>query len=229
VSAARPRAVLLDALGTLVALEPPAPALRMQLFDRFGAEVSLGAAERAVSAEIAYYRSHFDEGRDAAAVAALRHRCAAALRDALGPVAAAIELGDLTEALLASLRFVAFDDAAPALTALRAAGARLVVVSNWDWSLHEVLQRLGLAARVDGIVTSAEVGARKPAGEIFVRGLALAGVGARDAIHVGDSVSDDVEGARAAGIEAVLISRDGSPGPPGVHTVPSLLGLLLSR
>jgi putative hydrolase of the HAD superfamily len=216
--------VLLDALGTLVALEPPAPALRAELRERFGISVSAGDAERAIAAEIAFYRGHFDEGRDAASVASLRMRCAGALRGAL-PALARVELGPLTEALLASLRFVAFPDAAPALTALRGAGARLVVVSNWDWSLHRVLERLGLAALVDGIVTSAEVGARKPAGTIFARGLALAGVQAADAVHVGDSIADDVDGARSAGIAPVLLSRDGSGGPPGVLAVGSLLEL----
>jgi putative hydrolase of the HAD superfamily len=208
-----------------VALEPPAPALREQLINRFGVEVSPGQAERAVAAEIAYYRSHLDEGRDAASVAALRSRCAAVLRNALGPAAAGVELGAMTEALLASLRFTAFSDAVPALTALRESGARLIVVSNWDWSLHEVLGRLGLAALVDGIVTSAEAGARKPAGEIFARGLSLAGVGAEDALHAGDSLEEDVAGARAARISAVLVRRDGSAGPAGVPTVSSLLEL----
>jgi putative hydrolase of the HAD superfamily len=216
--------VLLDALGTLVALEPPAPLLRAELRGRFGIDVGVGDAERAFAAEIAFYRRHFDEGRDAASVAALRMRCAGALRDAL-PALARVELGPLTEALLGSLRFVAFPDATPALGALRGAGARLIVVSNWDWSLRGVLERLGLAALVDGIIISAEVGVRKPAAAIFARGLALAGVGAADAVHVGDSVAEDVDGARAMGIAPVLVSRDGSPGPPGVRTVSSLLEL----
>ena len=50
----------------------------------------------------------------------------------------------------------------------------------------------------------------------------LAGVAANKAIHVGDSLAEDVAGARAAGIEAVLIKRDGGPGPGGVRTVATL-------
>jgi putative hydrolase of the HAD superfamily len=221
------RALLLDALGTLLELEPPAPRLRVELSERFGVSISETDAKRAIAAEIAYYRAHLDEGRDPDALAALRSRCAEALRDELSDHerVAAIDNAALTGALLASLRFEAFADVRPALVAARAAGRRLVVVSNWDVSLNDVLDRLGLAPMLDGIVTSAAAGARKPSPEIFERALALAGTAAHEAIHVGDSLAEDVAGARAAGIEAVLIKRDGAPGPPGVRTVATLAGL----
>jgi putative hydrolase of the HAD superfamily len=111
------------------------------------------------------------------------------------------------------------------LPRLRGSGRRLVVVSNWDVSLHEVLERVGLAGLLDGILTSAEVGARKPDAAIFARALAVAGASAGDAIHVGDSVAEDVAGARAAGIEPVLVRRDGAAGPAGVKTIASLAEL----
>jgi putative hydrolase of the HAD superfamily len=218
------RAVLLDALGTLVRLEPPAPALQQELFDRISASISEAACEAAIAAEVAYYRAHFDEGRDQASVDALRRRCADVLAGAL-PEVTELDPNGWLDVLLASLRFSAFPDAPPALATLRARGTRLVVVSNWDWSLHGVLERVGLTERVDAIVTSAEVGARKPAGAIFALGLELAGVRPEEALHVGDSVDDDILGARAAGITPVLIRRDGGPGPAGVRTVRSLIEL----
>ena len=219
-----PRAVLLDALGTLLELEPPAPRLRTELLQRFGVRISETEAQRAITAEIAYYRAHLDEGRDPVALAALRSRCAEALREGLpdGQRVAAIDNAELTGALLASLRFEPFADVRSALAAARAAGRRLVVVSNWDVSLDEVLERLGLARLLDGIVTSAAFGARKPSPEIFEHALGVAGVAAYDAIHVGDSLAEDVAGARAAGIEAVLIKRDRGPAPPGVRTITTL-------
>ena len=99
-------AILLDALGTLVELEPPAPALRSELSRRFALELSEADCERAIAAEIAFYRAHLDEGRDAASLAAVRRRCAGALRDALPRRARrpTADLDALTEALLASLR-----------------------------------------------------------------------------------------------------------------------------
>src|SRR3984885_13771953 len=126
-----PAAILLDALGTLVALEPPAPRLRAELARRFGLEVSEERAARAIGGEIAYYRAHLDEGRDQAGLAALRRRCAGVLRAELPAAGLELELDPLVDALLASLRFTAFADVRPALIAARAGGQRLRGVSNW--------------------------------------------------------------------------------------------------
>src|SRR5438105_14115179 len=115
-----------------------------------------------MAAEMSYYRAHLDEGRDADSLAALRRRCAEALRDALPEGARPADLDELVVLLLDSLRFRAFPDAGPALEAARSRGLRPVVVSNWDCSLPDVLARIGLAPLLDGIVASAAVGARKP-------------------------------------------------------------------
>ena len=216
----RLRAVLLDALGTLVHFEPPAPLLQVELRERLGLEVSLETAKAAMKAEIAYYRAHLHEGRDPESVAALRRAAADAMRPVLGTDA------DLTGPLLAALRFRAYPDAAPALRELRAAGLRLVVVSNWDHSLHERLEETGLAPLVDGAVASAELGHAKPARAIFDHALELAGAPAGAALHAGDSPVEDVEGALAAGLRAVLVARDGrGPAPAGVATIGTLAEL----
>jgi putative hydrolase of the HAD superfamily len=65
-----------------------------------------------------------------------------------------------------------------------------------------------LAELVDGVVSSATVGAAKPAPVLFEAALAAAGCSAADALHVGDSLSKDVEGASQAGIAAVLLDRN---------------------
>ena len=217
------RAVLLDAMGTLLTFEDPVPRLRAGLAERLGADVGEAAARAAIRAEIAHYRANLHRGRDAASLAALRADCAEAMRPALGPAAAGAPVEELTAALLDALAFSAYPDSAPALRALRAAGFALVVVSNWDASLHERLAETGLAGLVDGAVASAELGAAKPDGAIFARGLALAGVGPGAAWHVGDSVEADVEGALAAGIRPVLIRRAGEP--PALGGVPVIRGM----
>jgi putative hydrolase of the HAD superfamily len=220
-----PRAILLDALGTLVELVPPWPALVRELGAR-GAVVDEPAARSALVAEIAYYRAHHDEAGDAAALADLRARCAEVLREALPPPARDLAPADVLAALMASLEFRPYPEVPETLARLRRAGARVVAVSNWDVSLHEVLARTGLAALVDGAITSAELGVAKPAPAIFARGLELAGGVAPDrALHAGDSLEADVAGARAAGIEAVLVVRDGTPAPAGVRTIRSLAEL----
>jgi putative hydrolase of the HAD superfamily len=212
-------AVLLDALGTLMTFEPPAPHLRAAIRERHGVEVSEDAAAAAMKAEIAYYRAHLYEGRDAASLHDLRVRCAAAMAPALG-----FDPG--VDTLLAALRFRAYPDARPALEALRARGVRLVVVSNWDASLHERLAETGLAPLVDGAVASAELGHAKPDPRIFAHALELAGAPAEAALHAGDTIEADVEGALAAGLRAVLVARDGpAAAPPGVPVVGSLAEL----
>jgi putative hydrolase of the HAD superfamily len=133
---------------------------------------------------------------------------------------------DVEEALLAAIVFEPFPDTVPALRELRARGVKLVAASNWDISLHEQLAATGLTPLLDGALSSAEVGAPKPDPELFTRALALAGVRPEEALHVGDDVEADVGGAVAAGLEPVLIDRDGSlTAPPGVRVIASLAEL----
>ena len=206
----QPRALLIDAMGTLVRLVDPVPRLAAVLRDRAGVEITEAQAGRALRAEIAHYHAHLLEGRDDAGVAALRAGCAVVLRDALPAHAAAgLDAGAATGVLLDTLRFAPFADAREALVRARRAGARVIAVSNWDVSLAEVLERAGLAPLLDGVVTSAAVGAAKPAPAIFVHARALAGAAAADCVHVGDSLAEDVAGARAVGIEPVLLDRGG--------------------
>ena len=87
-TAARYEAVLFDALGTLVELEPPWPLLRAALRRAHGIEIDEEQARQAMLAEMAYYRAHHMEGRDDASLADLRARCAAVLREQLPPAAA---------------------------------------------------------------------------------------------------------------------------------------------
>ena len=210
------RAVVLDALGTLMTFEPPSPLLAARL------GVPEAAAAAAIRDEIAYYRAHLHEGRDAESLADLRRRSADAMRPALG-----IDIGsdELTDALLASLRFRAYPDAAPALRELRALGLRLVVLSNWDASLHERLAETGLAPLVDGAIASAELGRAKPDAAAFAAALELAGAPPEAALHVGDSPREDVDGALGAGLRAVLVARDGRPAGARVPVIASLAEL----
>jgi putative hydrolase of the HAD superfamily len=206
----------------LLELLPPAPRLQAEL-RALGVEVSLEQAGLAMKAEIGFYRGHLWMGRDAAGLAELRRRCAEVLRDALD---LELDLGTIEAALLAAIRFEPFPDTVPALRALRAAGVKLVAASNWDVSLHEQLERTGLTPLLDGALSSAEVGAPKPDPEIFTRALALAGARPDEALHVGDDLEADVGGALAAGLEPVLIDREGSLAPPpGVRRIASLAEL----
>ncbi len=219
----RLQVVLLDALGTLLELEPPAPHLCVELAAR-GTAISEAEAAVALRAEIAFYRAHHDEAVDGAALAELRDRCTAVLARALPEHAR--DTPDLRGALLASLRFRPYPEVGEVLAALRAAGLRLVVVSNWDVSLHEALARTGLTPLLDGAISSAEAGAAKPAPAIFERALALAGdIAPGAAVHVGDDAALDVAGAHAAGIAPVLVARDGAVSSDAIPTLSDLRAL----
>jgi putative hydrolase of the HAD superfamily len=223
------RAVLLDALGTLVTFAPPAPRLRALLAERHGVSVSEDEAAAAMKAEIRHYRAEHDVAVDAESLAGLRRDCAAVLRDALpARVHDALDVDALVPTLLDAIAFSPFEETLEVLGALRAAGYRLAVVSNWDVSLREVLDRTGMTAFFDAIVISAELGAAKPDPRPFAAALEALGVDAADALHVGDTHAEDVLGARAAGVTPVLVVRDGVAAPDDgtVATISDLRGVL---
>jgi putative hydrolase of the HAD superfamily len=216
------RAVLLDALGTLVELERPWPHLVDELAAR-GVVVTEDDARAAMLAEMAYYRAHHDEAVDWEALKDLRRRCAAVVQEQLRT---SLPLDDVLDALLAAIRFRAYPEVPDVLARLRAGGARLAVVSNWDVSLHDVLERTGLRPLVDAVVISAELGVAKPDPAIFRAALQRLDATPHVALHVGDSVEYDVAGARAAGIDAVLVARNGAAAPEGVRAIASLSELV---
>ncbi len=222
--------ITLDALGTILELLPPAPRLVAELRAR-GAEVPEPAAAAALGEEIAFYRAHHGEAGDEASLAALRERCGEVLR--VGLLRAGADLGEVSppavrEALLAALSFRAYPDVPGALRALREAGHRIVVVSNWDVSLHDALRSAQLTELLDGAISSAEAGCEKPDPRIFAAALEVGGASAEGALHAGDTLEYDVAGARAAGWRAVLVARGGPPPtvPPGVPVIESLAGLV---
>jgi putative hydrolase of the HAD superfamily len=95
------------------------------------------------------------------------------------------------------------------LADLKAAGFKLAVVSNAGGDVADLLARLGLAAPLDAILDSGIVGIEKPDPRIFHLAAAELGVNAADCLHVGDLYSVDVLGARAAGVEPVLLDPAG--------------------
>lgn len=102
-----------------------------------------------------------------------------------------------------------FRDVRPALRQLRANGYRLAVVSNWEPSLEEVLDHLGLRFHFTTIVTSSVEGIWKPEPRLFEIGLERCGIGPEEAVSVGDNIERDIEAARQTGLHAILLDRFG--------------------
>src|SRR5918993_265369 len=136
----RIRAVLLDALGTLVELQPPAPRLA-RLLRESGFGVSEEQSGAGFMAEIAYYLHHHLEGSDPERLERLRDRCAEEMRRALD--VPGLDHATARRAMLGALEFRPYPDVLPALGELRERGVTLVIASNWDCSLPDWLAPTG--------------------------------------------------------------------------------------
>jgi putative hydrolase of the HAD superfamily len=113
-----------------------------------------------------------------------------------------------------------YEDVIPTLDALAARGLRLGIISNWDERLRPLLDRLKLAGYFEAIIVSREVGSPKPSRCIFEQAI----------LHVGDSLAMDVRGARAAGLQAVLVHRTGGVRRAGrIKSLRALCGLVGER
>lgn len=115
-----------------------------------------------------------------------------------------------------------FPEVFTTLGELRRRGLELGIVSNFDSRLFPVLRGLGIADLFDTVTISSLAHAAKPSPKIFELALEQHAVEPGEAMHVGDSVRDDVEGATKAGLNAVLLARQGRQAPPGIRTIRSL-------
>ncbi len=102
-----------------------------------------------------------------------------------------------------------YDDAVPALEALRARNLRMAIISNHEWDLPALVAGLGLSDFFETVVTSARSGYRKPHPKIYEDAFAQMGIAPAEAVMIGDSPGPDIEGALRVGLQAVLIDRHG--------------------
>jgi putative hydrolase of the HAD superfamily len=215
------KAVLIDVLGTLVYLDEPGPHLRAELAKR-DIRVSEEEASAAIGAEIGYYLAHHMDGATSDGLEDLRDRCADEIVRTLGLDAE--HHAEVRPAMLDALVFTPFDDVVPALRELRDRGLTVVAASNWDCSLSDAIERIGLGELLDGAVSSAVAGVAKPDPAVFRAALRVAGCEPEEALFVGDSLENDVRGAEAVGMRGVLLLRDGTP-PAGAEAIRSLRDL----
>ncbi len=100
-----------------------------------------------------------------------------------------------------------YPDVLPALEQWRRIGIQLGIVSNFDSRLNYVLDALKLTEFFTSITISTQIGVAKPDPKIFTAALEKHYCDAKDAWHIGDSFRQDYEGARAAGLRAILVER----------------------
>lgn len=101
-----------------------------------------------------------------------------------------------------------FDDVLPTLDALATQGLRLAAISNWDERLEPLLRSLDLHRWFEAVLVSCDVRFTKPSPVIFAHALRKLSLPAEAVLHVGDGATEDFEGARGAGLAAVLLRRD---------------------
>jgi HAD superfamily hydrolase (TIGR01509 family) len=111
------------------------------------------------------------------------------------------------------------------LAQLKDRGYTLGVVSNADGRVESFLRHVGITQYLDFVVDSAIVGVEKPNPRIFQIALDRAGVKPNEVVHVGDVYEVDIVGARAAGIEPIMIITSGSEAPPDVRVIRSFTEL----
>jgi len=209
--------VLFDAGDTLVSPRESFGAVYARVLSTLGVELPASDLERGLRACWAETNAAIEPGVDRYAmdgggenaywlrfVAGALARTPGAPRD---PEFAARAVTPLREAFRDPESWKVFDDVVPVLRALRQAGARLAIVSNWDSSLPGLLDRLGLASWFDAIVVSHLEGMEKPRPELFLRAIARLRGTPGEALHIGDVPELDEAGAKAAGIATVTVDR----------------------
>jgi putative hydrolase of the HAD superfamily len=216
------RAVLFDFDGTLGYYRPSHLDLYVEAAAERGVVVTVAALRAAVDVgwapwETVYGVDHSAHSADEASFASIRAMLHLGRYAAAGVTADAAVMQAVAERLVEAEadpgHFGLYEDTVPALERVRAAGLRSYIVSNHIWRLPEVVEALGLyrphgGGLVAGVLTSARVGYRKPHPEIFRAAALMAGEAPGALLYVGDNVAHDVQGARAAGMRAVLIDRD---------------------
>ena len=203
----RPRAIFFDAGNTLLRMNYAAIATRLTALDvRVTEEVLQRAEWRA--------RVRLDAALFAARAASTESRSTAGryLRYVLEELAVTDEA---TARAMAEwwprynppvgLWNTAEPAAAPALALAREAGLMAAVISNSNGSVASILDALGFLPHLDFVLDSSVVGVEKPDPRIFRMALERAGVTPGEAVYVGDLYSIDVLGARAVGMQAVLL------------------------
>jgi len=211
-----PRALLLDAAGTLIEPAEPVGEVYRRIFARYGLETTREALEPAfLSAFRGVADPDFDrfpDGHDAERAWWRQVVETAARQAGLDP--SRLQDGAFDRCFTELFDHYAhggawrpFPEVEAFLDQAAGQGLRMAVLSNFDRRLHQVLADLGLSSHFEFILSSGEARSRKPDGEIFRQALARLDLPPAQVFHIGDSPEADLEGARTAGIPAALVER----------------------
>ncbi|MBA3842172.1 MAG: HAD-IA family hydrolase [Actinobacteria bacterium] len=214
------RAVIFDVDFTIAQPGPDlGPDGYRRLGARYGLELDPALYEEARKQAFASLRRHPELDHDEEIWFLFTERIITGMGGSGDTYAAAVEMTNLWEH---AHHFELFDDVLPALSALRARGLKVGLLSNTARDLELFVEHHGLT--VDAVLTSRAHGKSKPHETIFRRMLELLQLPPGAVAMVGDTVEDDIEGAQAVGMRAVLVDRDGRY-PEAADRIESLAAL----
>lgn len=206
---------LVDAVGTVIEPDPPVAEVYAAAARRRG--VDLNAAEVKGRFELRFRTDELDElGGDLTTDEAREH-----LRWQRIVAAVLPEVADQESAFLELWKHFSrpqawrcYDDVAPAFSELETAGIRVWIASNFDARLRTVVSGIPtLAAWADRLLISSEVGYRKPHPAFYLAGCKRLELKPENLFCVGDDPENDYEGPRRAGLQGLLVNRQGSIHP----------------
>ncbi|MDA1215357.1 MAG: HAD family hydrolase [Chloroflexi bacterium] len=225
------KAVFLDFYGTLVRFDPPAEGIQANACANHGLQLDAQAILRAYPVADEYLAQENarslvwrrpEADRDTFFAEYERRLLAAAGHEVSLATAASIwkQVNETPKGLWL------YEDALPAIHALRDAGLTTGIITNMDTDIGDTLYSLGIRELIDLWVTSGDVGSGKPHRPIFDAALAKAEVSATEAMHVGDHYEGDVLGARGAGLRALFLSRNAVDTTNDNATISTLLEII---
>ncbi len=230
----RYKCIAFDAVGTLIHPTPPPGEVYFQVGRRFGSRLCADEITRRFKqafrdSERADFNGQSglllatDEARE-------KERWRQIVADVIDDVADSNGcFAELFAHFASPQAWSCFDEVPAVLDELRARGYHLAIASNFDSRLHAVGDGIAALKSIDSRVISSEVGCRKPGRAFFEALVAAAGCRADEVLMVGDDPVNDIEGARQAGLGAILLNRRARPEEGQIGSLLELRDLLECR
>lgn len=218
----RPKVIFLDAVGTLFGVKGSVGKVYSEIAQRFGVEVSADALDRAFLQSFPTAPPPTFPGTELQDIPECEfewwHIITLRTFQQVGVLDQFSDFSTFFSELYAHFAtaepWFVYPDVRPNLEQWQGLGIELGVLSNFDSRVYTVLQALDLSQFFTSVTISTEVGAAKPNPQIFKTGLSKHNCPPEAAWHIGDNLVEDYQGAKAAGLKAVLIERGKKPRVP---------------
>ena len=208
------KAVFFDLYQTLIHYDPPREEHLAKIIGDNGIEVTPDVLRRPmVIADEFIYREHArlpisQRNKEEQTSLFIEYQSMLLKEAGINPTA---ELVRSIMANMQQIKFnrVLFDDVLPSLKRLKQKGLILGLISNVDSDVNPLLNKLGLTPLLQVVATSLDTGYHKPQPEIFKEAARQAGVKAQESMYIGDQYQIDILGSKGAGMQGILLDRNG--------------------